>query len=82
MMDKAPFYSTRIDSPDLGIDVLARFHKAVFSPTAIRDYATELIYLERIIRVLRVELDLRDREPRSLSEYSANLSWRKNRGGG
>jgi len=63
VLDKVPFYTARLDSPDPGIEVLARFHKAVFSHEAIRDFATELIYRSKMVRFFREELDLRDRDP-------------------
>jgi len=45
------------------LEILARFHKSVFSPEAIRDFATELNYTAKMVQFLRAELDLRDREP-------------------
>jgi hypothetical protein len=66
IMDDQPFHIARLDAPDQGLDVVARFAKSVFSPEAIRDYATELRYTAQIASFLRLELDLKDREP---SEY-------------
>ncbi len=63
LMDATPFHVTRLDGVDLSTDVLARFHRSVFSPSAIRDYATELNYTARIVALLRAELDLRSRDP-------------------
>jgi len=63
VMDQSPFYSLRLDALDQGLEILARFHKSVFSPEAIRDYATELNYTAKMVQFLRAELDLRDREP-------------------
>ncbi len=63
MLDAAPFFVLRLDSIDLGLDVLARFHRSAFSPSAIREYATELNYTARMTALLRQELDLRNREP-------------------
>jgi len=66
VMDMQPFHIVRLDAPDQGLDVLARFAKSVFSADAIRDYATELRYTSEMANFLRKELDLKDREP---SEY-------------
>lgn len=66
VMDLQAFHIARLDAPDQGLDVLARFAKGVFSAEAIRDYATELRYTAQMAQFLRRELDLRDREP---SEY-------------
>ena len=63
MIDVEPFHVARLDSADQGMDVLARFAKAVFSPESIRDYATELLYTTKIATFLRSELDLKDRNP-------------------
>lgn len=63
LMDAQPFYTLRLDALERNLDVLARFHKSVFSPTAIRDYATDLNYTWKIVQHLRAELDLRNREP-------------------
>lgn len=63
LLDAQPFYTLRLDTIDHNLDVLSRFHKSLFSPTAIRDYATDLNYTWRILQVLRNELDLRNREP-------------------
>jgi hypothetical protein len=66
VMDAQPFHIAKLDAADQGIDVMVRFCKQVFSPEAIRDYATELRYTAQIAAFLRQELDLKDREP---SEY-------------
>lgn len=63
LLDPHPFFVLKLDGLDLGLDVLARFHKSVFSPGAIREYATELNYTARMMAFLRQELDLRSREP-------------------
>lgn len=63
VMDATPFHVAKLDAADQGLDVLARFAKQVFSPEAIRDYATELRYTADIAAFLRQELDLKDREP-------------------
>lgn len=66
VMDAQPFHIARLDAADQGIDVIVRFCKQVFSPEAIRDYATELRYTAQMAAFLRQELDLKDKEP---SEY-------------
>lgn len=63
VMDQSPFYVLSVDAIDQGLEILARFHKSVLSPEAIRDYATELNYTAKMVQFLRAELDLRDREP-------------------
>lgn len=63
VMDQTPFYSLKLDSIDQVLDILGRFHKSVFSPEAIRDFATELNYTAKMVTFLRAELDLRDRDP-------------------
>jgi len=66
VMDSQPFHVAKIDSVDQGLEVMARFAKAVFSPDAIRDYATELRYTAQIANLLRNEIDLKEKDP---SEY-------------
>jgi hypothetical protein len=66
VMDAQPFHIARLDATDQGIDVIVRFCKQIFSPEAIRDYATELRFTAQMAAFLRQELDLKDREP---SEY-------------
>lgn len=63
VMDQSPFYALKLDAADPGLEILARFHKSVLCPEAIRDYATELNYTAKMVQYLRAELDLRDREP-------------------
>lgn len=63
IMDNNPFHVAKLDAPDQGLEVMARFAKSVFSPEAIRDYATELKYTANIANLLRQELDLKDRDP-------------------
>lgn len=63
ILDATPFFVVRLDGVDLGLEVLSRFHKSAFSPSAIREYATELNYTTRVTAHLRQELDLRNREP-------------------
>jgi len=62
VMDSEPFFRVQLEGLDQGIEVLARFHKSVFSPEAIREYATELNYTAKMVEFLRRELDLRERE--------------------
>lgn len=66
VMDSQPFHVVNLESADQGLDVMARFSKPVFSPEAIRDFATELLYTANIAVFLRSEIDLREKEP---SEY-------------
>lgn len=63
VMDSQPFHTVKLEAADQGLDVMARFGKGVFSPEAIRDYATELKYTASIANFLRDELDLKDRDP-------------------
>ena len=63
IMDPSPFHIVKLDGVDQGIEILARFHKSVFSPGVIRDFATELNYTAKISKFLRAELDLRERNP-------------------
>jgi hypothetical protein len=63
IMDARPFYTINIESVDVPFDVLARFHKANFSPESIRDFASELIFTSQLVAFLKDEVDLRGREP-------------------
>jgi len=64
IMDQTPFHLVRLDAEtDHGLEILARFHRSVFSPGSIRDFATELNYTVRISKFLRTELDLGERNP-------------------
>lgn len=63
LMDPRPFHVANIEAADFGVEVLARFHKSVFSAEAIRGYASDLIYTARLVAMLRDQLDLRSREP-------------------
>lgn len=63
ILDAQPFHVAKLDTIDQGLEVLARFAKPVFSAEAIRDYATELRYTAKIATFLRLDLDLRDRDP-------------------
>jgi hypothetical protein len=63
LMDARPFHIVKLDAVDQGLDILGRFHKSVFSPDAIRDFATQLNYTAKISQFLRRELDLGEREP-------------------
>ncbi|MFM8330301.1 MAG: type I restriction endonuclease [Candidatus Methylumidiphilus sp.] len=66
VMDSQPFHIVRLDAADQGLDVLVRFSRQFFSPEAIRDFATELLYTANIAAFLRSEIDLREKDP---SEY-------------
>jgi predicted type IV restriction endonuclease len=63
VMDSQPFHIAKIEAADQGLDIVARFAKGVFSPEAIRDYATELKYTASIAKFLKEELDLKDKDP-------------------
>ena len=63
VMDDEPFYISRFDASERGLDVVLRFAKEVFNAEAIRDYATELKFTARIERFLIDQLDLRERQP-------------------
>jgi len=63
VMDQLPFHVVKLESLDQGLDIMARFAKPVFSPEAIREFATELKYTASIAGLLRDELDLKDRDP-------------------
>jgi hypothetical protein len=63
ILDSAPFYIFKLDAPELLTDTLTRFHKSVFAPGAIRDFATELHYTNKMTAFLRNEIDLGTREP-------------------
>lgn len=63
VMDAKPFHVVKLEAVDQGLDVMARFAKPVFSPDAIRDYATDLKYTANMAAFLRDELDLKEREP-------------------
>lgn len=63
LMDEKPFYVSKLDTVDQGLDVMLRFSKNYFSSIAIRDYATELLYTAKISAFLKNEIDLKDREP-------------------
>lgn len=63
MMDQSPFHIAKLDAVEQGLEVLARFHKSVFSPGAIRDFATKINYTTNISSFLRKHLDLGDSSP-------------------
>jgi predicted type IV restriction endonuclease len=63
ILDGRPFHTMRLDALEQSVDVLSRFHKALFSPEAVRDFATEIQYTAKMVTTLRSELDLRNREP-------------------
>ncbi|MDQ7075300.1 MAG: hypothetical protein Q9O24_09155 [Gammaproteobacteria bacterium] len=62
IQDDLPFFVAELDSIDNGLDILARFQKDVFSGEAIREFATELTYTEKMYDFLKLELDIRDGE--------------------
>lgn len=66
ILDSRPFHTMRIDNIEQSLDVIARFHKTMFSPEAVRDFATEIQYTAKMVSSLRAELDLRNREPSDL----------------
>lgn len=63
IMDDEPFYISKLDTSERGLDVVIRFSKKVFSAEAIRDYATELKFTARIEKFLTEQLDIRERMP-------------------
>lgn len=63
IMDDEPFYISKLDTGERGLDVVVRFSKKVFSADAIRDYATELKFTARIEKFLTEQLDIRERMP-------------------
>ncbi|KAF0092904.1 MAG: hypothetical protein E1N59_3334 [Puniceicoccaceae bacterium 5H] len=62
IQDDSPFFIANLESIDQGLDVLARFQKSVFSPEAIREFATELNYTAKIVELLTKQIDIRDGE--------------------
>ena len=62
IQDDKPFFVSDFDAVDQGLDVLARFQKSMFSGEAIREFATELTYTEKMVKFLKAELDVRDGE--------------------
>lgn len=62
IQDDEPFFVADFQAVDQGLDVLARFDKSIFSGEAIRDFATELTYTEKIFNFLKREIDIRDNE--------------------
>jgi hypothetical protein len=66
IMDSKAFHVAKLDAIDQGLEILGRFHRTVFSPDAIRDFATELNYTAKIATFLRKQLDLGEREPSEL----------------
>lgn len=62
IQDDQPFFISDFDAVDRGIDVIARFQKDIFSGEAIREFATELTYTEKMVKFLKCELDVRDGE--------------------
>ncbi len=63
IMDDCPFHIARLDAVDQGIDVLAKFHKNMFTPDAIRDFATQIQYTTKIASFIRKQIDLCDADP-------------------
>lgn len=63
VMDSRPFHVANLESVDLGVDVLARFHKSRFAANEIREYASDLIYTARLVAFLRDQLDRGQRPP-------------------
>ncbi|MBB1075110.1 type I restriction enzyme HsdR N-terminal domain-containing protein [Rhodoferax sp. 4810] len=63
IMDSLPFNITKLTELDRGLEIFARFHKAIFSPNAIRDFATQINYTTKISGFLRKQLDLGDNNP-------------------
>lgn len=62
IQDDDPFHIVRLEDVDQGLEVMARFQRDVFSPASIREYATELTYTAKIVRFLKSELDVQDKE--------------------
>lgn len=62
IQDDKPFFISDFDAVDRGINVIARFHKDIFSGEAIRGFATELTYTDKMVKFLKHELDVRDGE--------------------
>lgn len=63
MMDSEPFHIVNLEAQEQGLETFARFQKHVFSPEAIRDFASELQYTAKMVSFFRSELDIRDSEP-------------------
>lgn len=62
IQDDKPFFICNFEAIDQGLDIVARFQKDVFSGEAIREFATELNYTEKMIKFLRAELDVREKD--------------------
>ncbi|MFY9226181.1 MAG: type I restriction endonuclease [Blastocatellia bacterium] len=62
IMDLDPFHIVNLESSEQTLETLARFQKHVFSPEAMRDYASELQSTARIVNFFRTELDIKDSE--------------------
>lgn len=62
IQDDDPFFVCDFEAIDQGLDIVARFQKDVFSGEAIREFATELNYTEKMVKFLRSELDVRDKD--------------------
>lgn len=63
IMDSEPFHVVNLEAQEQGLETFARFQKHVFSPEAIRDFASELQYTAKMVNFFRSELDIRDSEP-------------------
>jgi predicted type IV restriction endonuclease len=63
IMDDEPFFISRLDTNEPGLEVVVRFSKKTFSSDAIRNFATELKFTARIDKLLTEQLDLRDKMP-------------------
>lgn len=59
IQDDEPFFVANLESIDQGLDVLEKFQKEVFSGEAIREFATELTYTEKMYLLMKEELDVR-----------------------
>lgn len=62
IQDDNPFFISNFESVEQGLEVLARFQKEVFSPEAIREYATELTHKAKIIDFLTTQIDVKEKE--------------------
>lgn len=62
ILDKQPFFVCKFESSDPGLDILSRFRKGIYSAETIQDFATELVYTDKIFRFLSKELDVGEGE--------------------
>lgn len=63
IMDSEPFHIVNLEHHEQGLETFAKFQKAVFSPSATRDFASELQYTSKMVNFFRTELDIRELEP-------------------